>query len=158
LEEARERGRQLLAQQDKARKERAELASQVDPPQLPNAPLPWLTKAEELASASPESPLTGLLAQFKLLSEQIHALAVAPPAHPASVPPASLAPDDPPSDAEHVTKGKDRTRSRTPPGGGKGTKKQRSIAGGATKDASRVTESDAEEEDGDTRDGAKTPQ
>jgi hypothetical protein len=144
LEEARERGRQLLAQQDKARKERADLASQVDPPQAPVAPPQWLTQAEAMATASPDGPLTGLLAQFKQLSEQIHALAMAPP------PPAPPTPDASDPNEEEQAAAKERGRSRTPPGGGKG-KKQR-------KNAPKATESDAEEGDGDILDGAKTPE
>jgi hypothetical protein len=147
LEEARERGRQLLAQQDKARKERADLASQVDPPPAPVAPPQWLTQAEAMANASPDGPLTGLLAQFKQLSEQIHALAMAPP------PPALPAPDasDPNEEEEQAAVAKERGRSRTPPGGAKGSKKPR-------KSAPKATESDAEEGDEDNLDGNKTPQ
>jgi DNA repair exonuclease SbcCD ATPase subunit len=160
LNEARERGRQLLAQQDKARKERAELASQVDPPVVPVAPPPWLAKAEELATAAPEGPLTGLLAQFKQLSEQIHALAVAPPPPAPHVSAVSLAPDAPGQGEEEQAKDKekDRGRSRTPPG--KNAKKQRQGAKDEHKAADppqNSAESDAEEEK-DNADGVKTPE
>jgi hypothetical protein len=98
-----------------------------------------------MANASPEGPLTGLLAQFKQLSEQIHALAMAPP------PPAPPTPDASGPNEEEQAAAKERGRSRTPPGGAKGSKKQR-------KNAPKATESDAEEGDEDTLDGTKTPQ
>jgi hypothetical protein len=111
------------------------------------APPQWLTQAEAMANASPAGPLTGLLAQFKQLSEQIHALAMAPPPPAPSIPGA----DDP--NEEEQAAANERGRSRTPPGGPRCTKKQR-------KNAPKATESDAEEgeEDEDTRDGTKTPQ
>jgi hypothetical protein len=120
LAKAQARGRELLAKQDQALAERAELAKLVDLPAAPPSAPAWLTKAEELATSAPTCPAAALLAQYRDTAAKLEALAGAPPPAPppAELPttPATTRPGDREGDTKEAKGGEERRegRSRTP--------------------------------------------
>jgi hypothetical protein len=132
LAAAQARGRELLAKQDQALKEREELAKLANLPTASVSPVApaWLSRAKELASAAPQCEAATLLAQYHETAAKLEALAAAPP-QPSLPIPATPLPANTAKEEGRVTTTRE-GRSRTPDrhdskrlkdatGGGKGS-------------------------------------
>jgi hypothetical protein len=113
LEAAQARGRDLLAKQDQALRERAELAQLIEPtPESQPSEPAWMGIVAQMATTTPASPAATLPAQFHELAAKLEALAAAPP----STSPLPAAVPTPPADRHAEPRATERRegRSRTP--------------------------------------------